>query len=93
MRHFDLFMGASQTDLPEPTVLASLAMPTLILAWTDDPAHPLATAQTLHEQLPNSTLVVAKRYADLQKWPELIRQFVAGLEGDVSLARVAAPVV
>ena len=78
----NLFTGASQTDLPEPALLASLTMPTLILAWSDDPAHPLATAQTLHSLLPNSTLVVAERYPDLKKWPDLVRQFVAGLEGD-----------
>jgi pimeloyl-ACP methyl ester carboxylesterase len=77
----NLFLGASQTDLPELAVLASLAMPTLILAWSDDPAHPLATAQALHLHLPNSTLVVAERYSDLEKWPELLRQFVAELEG------------
>jgi pimeloyl-ACP methyl ester carboxylesterase len=81
----NLFMGASQTDLPEPAVLASLTMPTLILAWSDDPAHPLATAQALHLRLPNSTLVVAECYSDLEEWPELLRQFVAELEGDESI--------
>jgi 3-oxoadipate enol-lactonase len=60
-------------------------MPTLILAWSDDPAHPLATAQALHLRLPNSTLVVAERYSDLEKWPELLRQFVTELEGDGSI--------
>jgi pimeloyl-ACP methyl ester carboxylesterase len=75
----NLFLGASQTDLPELAKLTSLAMPTLILAWADDPSHPLATAQVLHEQLPNSRLVVAERYADLEKWPELIRQFAVNI--------------
>jgi pimeloyl-ACP methyl ester carboxylesterase len=80
----NLFMGASQTDLPEPAVLSALTMPTLILAWSDDPAHPLSTAQSLHLLLPGSTLVVAERYSDLEKWPGLVRQFVTELEGDNS---------
>jgi pimeloyl-ACP methyl ester carboxylesterase len=78
----NLFTGASQTDLPERALLASLTMPTLILAWSDDPAHPLTTAKALHLLLPSSTLVVAERYSDLEKWPGLIRQFVAKMEGD-----------
>jgi pimeloyl-ACP methyl ester carboxylesterase len=81
----NLFTGASQTDLPEPALLASLTMPTLILAWSDDPSHPLATAKALHLRLPNSTLVVAERYSDLEKWPESLRQFVAELEDDRSI--------
>ena len=74
-----VFRGASQTDLPEQTAMRSLSMPTLILAWSDDPAHPLATASALHGLLPDSRLVVAERYADLERWPEEIRQFAASL--------------
>lgn len=75
-----VFRGASQTDLPEQTAMRSLSMPTLILAWSDDPAHPLATASALHGLLPDSTLVVAENYADLEKWPGEIRRFVTQLE-------------
>lgn len=78
----NLFLGASRTDLPEHTALTSLTMPALILAWSDDPAHPLSTARTLHGLLPDSTLVIARSYADLQKWPELIQQFLADLEAE-----------
>jgi pimeloyl-ACP methyl ester carboxylesterase len=72
-----VFRGAAQTDLPELTALSSLNMPVLILAWSDDRAHPLVTANALHGVLPDSRLVVAERYADLEKWPGLIRQFMA----------------
>ena len=77
-----LFRGASQTDLPEQAAVASLTMPTLILAWSDDPAHPLTTARALHDLLPNARLVVAESYADLEEWPGLVEQFVAGLESE-----------
>ena len=75
-----IFRGASETDLPEPSAIRSLTVPVLILAWSDDPAHPLATANVLHDLLPASTLVVAQNYADLEEWPGLVRQFVEGLE-------------
>lgn len=78
----NLFRGAAQTDLPEHDSVTSLTMPTLILAWSDDPAHPLSTARTLHGLLPDSTLVIARSYADLQKWPELVQQFLADLEAE-----------
>jgi pimeloyl-ACP methyl ester carboxylesterase len=72
-----VFRGASQTDLPEQTALTSLTMPVLILAWSDDPAHPLATASALHGLLPHSRLVIAENYGDIEKWPDLVRQFAA----------------
>lgn len=71
-----IFQGASETDLPERSAISSLTVPVLILAWSDDPAHPLVTANVLHDLLPASTLVVAQNYADLEKWPGLVRQFV-----------------
>ena len=80
----NLFRGAAQTDLPEHNSVASLTMPILILAWSDDPAHPLSTARTLHDLLPDSTLVIARSYADLQKWPELVQQFLVDLEAEAS---------
>ena len=52
-------------------------IPALILGWTADPSHPIETAVELHKYLPQATLDVAESYADLQRWPQLIREFVA----------------
>jgi pimeloyl-ACP methyl ester carboxylesterase len=43
--------GASLSDMPEPSVLKTLKMPALILAWEDDWAHPVCTAEILAESL------------------------------------------
>ncbi|HKJ12202.1 MAG TPA: alpha/beta fold hydrolase [Ornithinimicrobium sp.] len=71
-----VFAGAAATDLPAPHRLAALAMPTLLLAWVDDPAHPLSTAQRLHELMPHSRLVVARTPADTHTWTALVADHV-----------------
>ena len=63
--------GAGDTDLPPPEVVARITVPVLLLAWTDDPSHPLSTAQALHELLPDSRLVVARTPAEVLSWPGL----------------------
>jgi pimeloyl-ACP methyl ester carboxylesterase len=68
--------GAALSDLPEPDVLAQLEMPALILAWPDDPIHPLATAERLQEILPNAELSVARNANDPYTWPAQVRDFL-----------------
>jgi pimeloyl-ACP methyl ester carboxylesterase len=73
---FNLFRGAASTDLPTETLISTLKMPTLILAWSDDPTHPLQTAEILARLLPAAQLHVAHSNADVQLWPGLIADFV-----------------
>jgi pimeloyl-ACP methyl ester carboxylesterase len=75
-----LFKGAALTDLPPKEAIQSIDIPALILAWTGDPGHPIEVAVELNELLPNSDLVVAKNYADVQKWSLLIESFISGLQ-------------
>ncbi|MBZ2208120.1 alpha/beta fold hydrolase [Massilia soli] len=76
----DLFHGAAMSDLPARAHLQAIAhIPTLILAWTGDTTHPLASAHELHELLPNSTLHIAKSHEDLLQFPGHIRTFSAGI--------------
>ena len=72
-----LFTGAASTDLPSRKEIESINIPALILGWTDDPTHPLETATELDRLMPQSTLEVAEGYSDLERWPQLIREFVA----------------
>ena len=39
----------------------------MILAWIDDPGHPLSTAERLHELINDSELHVASTPADLDR--------------------------
>ena len=47
------------------------------LPWAGDPGHPVATAERLHEVLPNSELVLAEHYADVERWPGVVREFLS----------------
>ncbi len=75
-----VFRGAALADLPSAAELATIDIPTLILGWVDDPAHPLSTAYWLHEVLPDSQLVVAKTPEDVVTWPRLVANHIADLK-------------
>ena len=74
--------GAAAADLPPKEELARIDVPTLILAWTGDPTHPLRTATRLNELLPNSRLIVARTPYGVMAWPGLFAEHVitAGVE-------------
>lgn len=73
-----ILQGARHSDLPTPAQLARLPpVPALILAWTDDPGHPLGTAETLARLLPRSELQVASSMAELAGWTDRIIHFLA----------------
>jgi len=72
--------GAAASDLPEPDALRSLDVPAVVLAWSGDPGHPVATAEALAEALPRATLEVADDLRTVLGWPER----VASLLGSVA---------
>ncbi|MFE3292259.1 alpha/beta fold hydrolase [Rhodococcus sp. NPDC059234] len=72
-----LFRGAALSDLPAPDEIATIGAPTTVLAWTDDPAHPVSTAQALVDLLPRATLEVAHTPPDLARWPGILCEDVA----------------
>ena len=67
-----VFRGAALTDLPAPDVVATIDLPTLLLAWVGDPAHPVSTAEVLRDLLPQGELVVAHTHPDVRRWPALV---------------------
>lgn len=69
--------GAAATDLPAPRDVADVQVPTLLLAWSDDPTHPLSTAALLHEVMPQSRLVVARTPYGVMAWPGLFADHVS----------------
>ncbi|MBW2272244.1 MAG: alpha/beta hydrolase [Deltaproteobacteria bacterium] len=71
--------GAAISDLPLPEKLRTLDVPTLILAWENDFAHPVESAEKLAELLPEASLHVAQEHAQSQAWPGLVREFLGGL--------------
>ena len=74
---WNLFRGAARTDLPPRDVLKAIVhIPATILTWTDDPTHPVSSAEQLHRLLPESTLFVASGHADYKSMPGRVLDFV-----------------
>ncbi|GAB10592.1 putative hydrolase [Gordonia araii NBRC 100433] len=72
-----VFRGAAASDLPAPSDLSRIRVPTRILAWVDDPSHPLSTAHALDELFPRSVLTVARGPSDVARWPAMLHDDVA----------------
>jgi pimeloyl-ACP methyl ester carboxylesterase len=70
------YRGARLSNLPQLEELKALTMPTLILAWADDPSHPVSTAETLKATLPNATLHIATSLAQVYERPEILHRFL-----------------
>lgn len=67
-----VFRGAVTTDLPPPDQIAGIAVPTLILAWTGDPGHPVGTAARLQELMPHAQLALASTPQGLAGWTQRV---------------------
>ncbi|GAA2069271.1 alpha/beta hydrolase [Aeromicrobium halocynthiae] len=72
--------GAAASDLPDPERLAALSMPCLVLAWVDDPAHPLDTADALARLLPDVRTRIASEPHDVRGWTDDVARFVHDVE-------------
>lgn len=72
-----VFQGAALSDLPTPHHLRTIEVPSTILAWIKDPAHPLSTAHALARLLPQASLHVAHTRAEVNQWPLLLSRDVA----------------
>ncbi len=80
-----LLRGAAASNLPPIQTIAQLDVPTLILAWADDPDHPVKTSDLLHHAIKASRLVVARTPYGILAWPALFADHVTAAE----LAHVA----
>ncbi len=74
-----ILRGAALSDMPDLATLKNLSVPTLILAWEDDTAHPLSTATTLAETLPNVHSLHISHCADISDWTPALCEFLDSL--------------
>ncbi|MGP9538834.1 alpha/beta fold hydrolase [Brachybacterium sp. AOP43-C2-M15] len=81
-----VYRGAALSDLPSREEIARLPVPTSILAWVEDPSHPLSTAEALVDLLPQATLQVAATPHELSGWPAVLAADVAASARRRSLA-------
>lgn len=76
-----LLRGAALADFPAREDVARIAVPVTLLAWTDDPAHPVSTAEALRDLLPQTTLEIASTPAQVAGWPRVLSAGVATAGG------------
>lgn len=73
------FRGAFHAQLPAPTVIARIEAPTLVLAWSGDPGHPVSTAERLGELLSSCEVVISSTADDLATWTDRAAAFIISL--------------
>jgi len=74
-----IFRGAAVADFPPVDAIATLRIPTMILAWTGDPGHPMSTANRLVELMPHAELVTASTFEELVGWTSEAMSFLVTL--------------
>jgi len=70
------FRGAAHADLPSLDELATINTPTLVLAWSGDPGHPVSTAEILGKTLPNVTVSIASTRPEFDTWTDQVQEFL-----------------
>lgn len=75
-----IMRGAAYAQLPDREAVAAISVPTLILAWTGDPGHPVSTADELHRLIVDSRLHLASTADELATWSDRIAEFVGALD-------------
>lgn len=70
------FRGAAHADLPPLDAIATIAVPTLVLAWSGDPGHPVSTADQLGATLPNVEVSIATTRGELATWSDQVHAFL-----------------
>lgn len=68
--------GAARSDMPKKSLLRKLRIPTLILAWEDDTAHPVSTATKLAGTLPDVRALVVCDPSDTREWEVALLRFI-----------------
>ncbi len=72
--------------LPEDR-LGEIAQPALVLTHPDDPVHPLASGELLHERMPHARLAVAPSAAYWRENPEALAHVVSAFVRGETVAR------
>ena len=69
--------GQADSAYPSDDLLAGLVQEVLVLAWPDDPSHPVAGAERLTDLLPGARLEVAPDAVTVAGWGRRIAAYLA----------------
>ena len=71
-----IYLGGAASDLPSREELATIEVPTLIIALPNDENHPLDISQELHQLIDNSELVVISNYTEYLQVQQRVKDFL-----------------
>jgi pimeloyl-ACP methyl ester carboxylesterase len=74
--------GATRAQLPQREQIATISCPTLVLAWTGDPGHPVSTADELARLIPHATVHVDSTAESVSEWTTHVADFLADVDDD-----------
>lgn len=74
-----VFRGAGTADFPSREQVASIGVPTRILAWSGDPGHPVSSAEELAGLIPDAELRIASTWDEQRAWTDDALNFLATL--------------
>ena len=71
--------GATRAQLPDREQIARIGCPTIILAWTGDPAHPVSTTDELSRLMPHAEVNVASTAEGVGTWTGRVSDFLGAI--------------
>ena len=74
--------GATRAQLPRREQIATISCPTLVLAWTGDPGHPVSTADELARLIPHATVHIDSTAESVGEWTTHVADFLATVDHD-----------
>ena len=74
-----VYRGAAGSDLPDPADLARIDIPVRILAWVDDPSHPMSTGHDPGRRVRTVHAHRGREPRDVRRWPGLLLYDVSRL--------------
>jgi len=72
-------LGAAESDLPDRGELGKLEIPTAVLTWQEDDAHPVVTAETLQAVLPDVRVFEVSPAEGAANWSWHVKTFLDNL--------------
>ncbi len=80
-----IYLGGAASDLPSRELIATIQVPTFIVALPDDVNHPLNIAQELNELIDRSKLRVVSDYKGYLNLQEEVQEFLTEIESNNKL--------
>jgi len=74
-----IYLGGAESDLPEREQIGQINVPTLIVAYINDPNHPLEIAQEINSLIKGSELITVSSYQEYLNLQHKMNNFIGSV--------------